>query len=57
MGAKERIMTLRLLEKLTANPQWCRELGIEAGLQHRESRSSEEKNNMCSQKGANLWNL
>lgn len=57
MGTKERILTLRLLEKLTAHPQWCRELGIEAGVQYRESRSSEEKNKMSSQKGANLWNL
>lgn len=57
MGAKERILTLRLLEKLTAHPQWCRELGIEGGVACRESRSSEEKNNMCSQKGAKLWNL
>ena len=50
MGAKERILTLRLLEKLERYPQWGCELGLEpAGLEGSED--AEKK------KGENLWNL
>ena len=30
MGARERILTLRLLEKLERHPRWGCELGLEA---------------------------
>ena len=38
MGAKERILTLRLLEKLKQHPRWVCELGLEA----KETEGSEE---------------
>ena len=42
MGARERILTLRLLEKLSEKPQWCETLGIE-GAMRREIPESKEK--------------
>jgi hypothetical protein len=50
MGAKERILTLRLLEKLERHPRWCCELGLEA----KGTEGSEEAEK---KKGENLWNL
>ena len=55
MGAKERILTLRLLEKLSEHPQWGRELGIEAEV-YRESRVSEETEKQRHER-SKLWNL
>lgn len=49
MGAKERILTLRLLEKLERYPHWGHELGLEA----KGTEGSEETE---TQKGENLWN-
>ena len=42
LGARERILTLRLLEKLSEKPQWCETLGIE-GAMRREIPESKEK--------------
>ena len=42
MEARERILTIRLLEKLERYPQWCETLGIE-GAVRREVPESKEK--------------
>jgi len=44
MGAKERILTLRLLEKLAQHPRWCSELGLEtaAAEGYRDPKGSKE---------------
>ena len=42
MEARERILTIRLLEKLGRYPQWCETLGIE-GAVRREIPESKEK--------------
>ncbi len=43
MGAKERIMTIRLMEKLQANPACAKALGITAGFK------KEQQNNKAVQ--------
>ena len=42
LEARERILTIRLLEKLGRYPQWCETLGIE-GAERREIPESKEK--------------
>lgn len=41
MSVKERIMTIRLMEKLQANPAYAKALGITADLQKRQQNDKE----------------
>ena len=44
MTARERVLAIKLLEKLERNPEYARQIGIQASMTKKDLKAKEEKN-------------